>query len=83
MSNHFLTEDLEKARLFGEFIFDKAKWDLKTGEAFQLQKHFAWYTALNKKIESHIFELQKVINAPSPETTEAVQQESKSKGKSK
>ena len=60
----FLTEDLQKCMAFGEFIHKHAKWELTTADAVSLNRHFAWYNSLVKKVEEHILELQKVIKAP-------------------
>lgn len=55
----FLSEDVQKAKAFGEFIATKAKWDLSTGEAIALNKHFIFYNQVVQKIEDHVLELQK------------------------
>jgi hypothetical protein len=55
----FLSEDVQKAKSFGEFISTKAKWDLTTSEAIILNKHFVFYNQIVQKIEDHVLELQK------------------------
>jgi hypothetical protein len=57
----FLSEDVQKAKSFGDFITTKAKWDLTTAEAIQLNKHFIWYNQVVLKIEEHVLELQKTF----------------------
>ena len=60
----FLSEDVMKARAFGEFINQHGRWNLTTSEAIQLTKHLAWYNSIIKKIEDHIFEVQRKIEKP-------------------
>lgn len=57
---HFLTEDKEKAIQFGQFLAKHATWNLSTQQACDLTKHLAWFNTLTAKIESHVFEVQKV-----------------------
>ncbi len=60
----FLSEDVQKAVAFGDFISKYAKWDVSTSDALQLNRHFIWYNSVVKKIEEHVLELQKVIELP-------------------
>lgn len=60
----FLSEDVQKAVAFGDFISKNAKWELTTGDALALNRHFIWYNSVVKKIEEHVLELQKVIEMP-------------------
>lgn len=74
----FLSEDVQSARAFGEFIHKHAKWELSTGDTITLTRHFSWYNSVVKKIEEHIFELQKVIQPPKEEAKpEAAKSETK------
>lgn len=57
---HFLSEDKEKAVRFSQFLIQHAKWNVDTAQACELTKHLAWFNTLVPKIESHIFEVQKV-----------------------
>lgn len=60
----FLSEDVQKARAFGEFIGRFASWSFGTNDAIALTKHLAWYNTMVAKVEDHVMELQKVIQAP-------------------
>ena len=64
----FLSEDVQKARAFGEFIGRFATWTLGTNDAIALTKHLAWYNTMVTKVEDHVMELQKVIQAPNTES---------------
>lgn len=64
MAAHFLSEDKEKAVQFFQFIIKQAKWDVSTADAMELNKHLLWFQGCVKKIEDHIFELSKVVEAP-------------------
>lgn len=57
----FLSEDVQKAKAFGEFISTKASWNLTTAEAIMLNKHFIFYNQVVQKIEEHVLELQKTF----------------------
>lgn len=61
----FLTEDVLRAQAFGAFIKQHGRWNLTTDEAIQLTKHLAFYNSLVKKIEDHVFEVQRKIEKPS------------------
>lgn len=67
----FLTEDLQKAIAFGEFIKKHAHWRLTSTTAIDLAKHFAAYNTFLKKIEDHILEVQRVIKKDSAAQTTA------------
>jgi hypothetical protein len=60
----FLSEDVQKAQAFGEFLHKHAKWELATPDVLQLNKHFAWFNYMVTKINDHVLELQKVHKAP-------------------
>ena len=64
----FLSEDVQKARAFGEFIGRFATWTFGTNDAIALTKHLAWYNTMVTKVEDHVMELQKVIQAPNTES---------------
>lgn len=64
----FLTEDVQKAKAFGEFIATKANWNLSTAEAINLNKHFIFYNQIVQKIEEHVLELQKTYEAKKEDT---------------
>lgn len=65
----FLSEDVQKAKAFGDFISRCAKWDLTTADALNLNRHFAWYNQVVQKIEDHVLELQKSFEKPKDDTS--------------
>lgn len=65
----FLSEDVQKAKAFGDFISRCAEWKLSTADALNLNRHFAWYNTVVQKIEEHVLELQKTFEKPKEDTS--------------
>lgn len=64
MDNNFTDADVKALREFGSFIVEKAKWDLSTKDVMALNRHFAAFNAITKKVEENVLELLKIEKAP-------------------
>jgi hypothetical protein len=60
----FLSEDVEKAKAFGNFISKHARWDMTTDEAIMLNRHLAWFNALVGKVNDHVLEVVRQVGKP-------------------
>ena len=60
----FTEAEVAQTAAFVNFIYKKARWDVSTEENQQLTKYLVHMAQLIKKMDSHIMELKRVIQAP-------------------